>query len=807
MPAMQRRASSRCQAAISIVCIRVLVSAVVLLLGACATVGIDTAERERPAADRFDRALLAYAGGRLGEAQDLLLQTIEANPMDLRATDLMRAILKEEGVVDTLERPSHEAEKSLPEMTPAQLLSMIEGRNPALRAAVFEVIEARAHLREANVSIGPELALTTRFYPLGILARMTQSIYGGWTERKARMHAAEAAILSALAAYGMARDESVASALAAYLEGREAMLVLESLRDERARLAQRQAQVDVLVERGHVLPAVRLRAHEQSAGIDHAELESRQSLAAATARLNAMLDRRLDHPIDFQHYGISFDAPATVDAAIETALRKRYDIDDADSATEAARARRAQRSSALPKIDLYTSYGASEQATEGAFLKGFSVGAISRVPLLIRPLRAAQMDGDTALIRQLELRERQVRNDIGAEVVNAFHGWRALRAEYARQRLAVAAAAEEQRVANAREVMEVADDPLAASTADLALLRAQRERSLSELRVQGGLIELGRAMGASAADYDFAEGGNRASTAASTLGQRAVWVWRSEFIDNEAATAEFFERAARAQLSTLFFFASKDQLSTQRSQLASFIERATAHGMTVQALAGEPHWVHAERRRGALDFARAVAAFNAGADPAARFSAVHLDVEPHALPLWSQTQQREHLMFGLVELLDDVRGALGDLPLVIDIPIWFSRRTIDGVPLLRALAPRVDGLVFMAYERDAARIEREIEAALAQFDGSPPRYWTGLSADRARSCAPAQAQTLEHAMVQIEHDRRDDSLFAGVAVHDFDSYLALLTGPDAQAAGRACNGATVPVQAARVSGLRSRRRS
>lgn len=806
MRAMQRRFWG--QSAITGVCLRCAAFAVFLLLGACATVGVDIVERERRAADRFDRALLAYAGGRLEEAQDLLLQTIEANPMDLRATDLMRAILKEQGVVDTVERPSHEPDTPLPEMTTAELLRMIEGRNPALRAAVFKVIEARAHMREANVSVGPELALTTRFYPLGILARMTQSIYGGWTERKARMHAAEAEILSALAAYGMAREDSVANALTAYLDGHEAMLVLESLEDERARLAQRRAQVDALVERGQVLPTARMRAHEESAGIDHAALEARQGLAAATAKLNAMLDRRLDHPIDFRHYGVDFDAPLSVDAAIETALRKRYDIDDADSATEAARARRAQRASALPKIDLYTSYGASEQDTEGAFLKGFSVGAISRVPLLIRPLRAAQVDGDVALIRQLELRERQVRNDIGAEVVDAFHGWRTQRAEYARQRLAVAAAKEEQRVANAREVMEVADDPLAASTADLALLRAQRELSLSALRVQRGLIDLGRVMGASVADYDFTGAAKRESTAAKTFGERAAWVWRSEFIGNEAATAAFFARASRAQLSTLFFFASKKQLSTEQRQLMSFIERATAHGMTVQALAGEPHWVQAERRSGALDFARAVAAFNADAAPAARFSAVHFDVEPHALPLWQQAGQREHLMFGLVELLDDVRGAIGDLPVVADIPIWFAGRTIDGVPLLRALAPRVDGLVFMAYERDAARIEREMAAALAPFAGSPPRYWTGLSAERARSCAPAQVETLEHAMVQIEHDRRDDAFFAGVAIHDFDSYQALLAGPAAQAAGRACADAEpLSIQAARLPVPRSWPRS
>ena len=161
------------------IAIRLLAAATVVFVSGCATVGVDIEDVQWSPERAFDRALVAYAVGELEKAQALTLRAFEENPLDARATDLMRAILKEKGLVEELEPARNHHLPTFDPATPQELVQLVSGRNAQLREAVFSIIESRARLREANVDVGPELSLLTRFYPPGILARLTQSLYGG----------------------------------------------------------------------------------------------------------------------------------------------------------------------------------------------------------------------------------------------------------------------------------------------------------------------------------------------------------------------------------------------------------------------------------------------------------------------------------------------------------------------------------------------------------------------------------------------------------------------------------------------------
>jgi len=759
-------------------------AAAVVLLGACATVGVDTARIRPPAGDRFDQALLAFAGGRLDEADGLLARTLDANPADLRAHDLRRAIARERG--DPAALDVHAAPTAPP--APAGLGQRVTGASPALRAAVFKVIEARARLREANVSVGPELAVTTRFYPLGILARMTQSLYGGWWERRARMHRAEAEILEALAEYGIARETVAGDAYTAAVDGLEAQAMLGALAAERAGLEQQHRLVNRLVARGHRVAAEEIRIREQLGEVAHAEQAARQQLAVATARLNGLMDAPLDAPVDFDAGALLWAGPASVEAALEQALRNRYEMQRADGAVDAARARRDLYASTFADVDLFASYGGSEERTESAFRKGFSLGAVTRVPLLVASLRAARHEADSALIRQLELREHEVRNEIGIEVVDAFHEWHKRRADYLRQEVAVAAAGEERRIANARQVMDVSDDPLAALRADLELVRARRALRALEFATQRSLVRLASAMGVTRGAAGGTHGRRIATGGAGggAAGARALWVWRTPFLGDAAASAGFLQQLAEERIATLFMRVTPELLEARRAAVEAFLAAAATRGVTVQALGGEPDWIVARRHPAAVRFARAVAAYNAVVPPRARFSALHLDVEPHALGRWARAPDRAQLLFDYIVLLDAVREVGAGLPLVVDLPVWFAGFRIEGIPFVRAVSARVDGVAIMAYARDAPRIRRDVQAFSDRFGERHPRLWIGVSAEREHLCAPALAQTLERMLAEVEHDHLQASAFSGVAIHDYDRLRALGSASAAEPAGRAC---------------------
>lgn len=740
-------------------------------LTGCATVGVNRELIRTTPQKAFDQALIAYASGDLDRSQALLLTTLEENPLDLRATDLLRALLKEKGLVDSIERTAADPITEFTPSSPANLLQIICGRSPRLRAAVFKVIEGRARLREANVSVGPELSLLTRFYPPGVLARITQSVYGGWWERKARMHDAEAQILQALAEYGQIKETIHADALNAYLDAANAELQLASLARERRQLTVQDDIVSARLAKGHVLPAEALETRRDIGRATQEELAARELFATATAKLNALMDRPPGAAIKLNTNGVTWQPPPNPDQALAAALVNRFELQRAEAEVRMAEIRRDLAAHGDPSIDLVASYGASEEKTEGSFLKGFSIGAVTRFPLLIVPRKRAESDANSAFIQQLEMREREVRNEIGIEVVQAYHRWDTARAEYAEQQLDRDLVLEEQRIAAARETVGAAHDPLAVSRAEIAYLRTTRELTERQFGVQKALVSLGGAVGSAADEFGFVD--PLADLAGTAPGMRAVWVWRPPFLDERTAGPPFLDWLAAQNMRTVFLFTSPAQLARDPEGYREFLTLASQQKVAVHALNGEADWVLPARQTSALRFATSVAQYNQQAPADARFAAVHLDVEPYTLPDWKDPEGQRELVFGYIELLDRMQERLGDLPLIVDIPAWFAKRAVENVALLTAISRRVDGVVLMAYGRSEAGRDRLVASAVSDLPAESLRFWIGLSADRRDLCPTPQLATLHASMIAIEEDLAGNQRFAGIAVHDYDRYRIL----------------------------------
>jgi hypothetical protein len=141
----------------------------------------------------------------------------------------------------------------------------------------------------------------------------------------------------------------------------------------------------------------------------------------------------------------------------------------------------------------------------------------------------------------------------------------------------------------------------------------------------------------------------------------------------------------------------KDNAVREPARLAAFIRTASARGMRVLSVDGDPHMVLPGQQAALARMARAYAAYNAGVEPAARLAGLQFDVEPYLLPEYGAGKIDWDARY--LAMAGTLRHAAGSLRLELVVPFWWDGRTV----LLDGLAPLVDALTVMDYRTDPAQ--------------------------------------------------------------------------------------------------------
>jgi hypothetical protein len=214
--------------------------------------------------------------------------------------------------------------------------------------------------------------------------------------------------------------------------------------------------------------------------------------------------------------------------------------------------------------------------------------------------------------------------------------------------------------------------------------------------------------------------------------------------------------------------------SPQLPQLRDLVQRASAAGVRVDALGGDPTWVDNQ--------SWVVENWLRPALATGLFTGVHVDLEPYALPAW-QTR-RATVVKKWLATLDTLRAATGGAPLEADIPFWLDTVPVGGSTLDREVIRRTDGVTVMAY-RDTATgpdgtIALSAKAIRAGEDlGVPVRIGqeTGYLGDdptAAKQTFFGQTTTeMESQLAQVIAAYDASPAFSGLAVHDAASYAAM----------------------------------
>lgn len=399
------------------------------------------------------------------------------------------------------------------------------GEAPIVALADLRVDEARARVRQARSYLFPTFAagaawqnrtfnkaslglklpafpggpVGDRIGPFDIydarlqLSQTLLDLSGG-----ARVRAARAQVTGAAAEGGVVAETAAQAAALAYLRTAQAGAVVaarvadSALAAELVGLAQAQkaagvsAAIDVT------------RARTQLAAAEGSLLVARNQLDRAAIDLTRALGLDAGTPIELSDTLAAAlpqsEAPLEREPAVTLALARRPDLTLEEARGDAARrASAAISAERLPRLALAADYGANGPAP-GSVIATREIGVQVTVPILDGFRREGRQAEQQAVIRQAEVRGRELRQQIAADVDGALLDLRSAAAQQAIAAERLALAAEELAQARERFAAGVAGN-IEVINAQVSLLRARDADIDARFAAAAARVALARATG------------------------------------------------------------------------------------------------------------------------------------------------------------------------------------------------------------------------------------------------------------------------------------------------------------------------
>lgn len=246
-------------------------------------------------------------------------------------------------------------------------------------------------------------------------------------------------------------------------------------------------------------------------------------------------------------------------------------------------------------------------------------------------------------------------------------------------------------------------------------------------------------------------------------GPSATWVWSLKADEVLGAVRFLNEHRVRTVFLSVVSPASQPLV-------IGMAEKLSASGVEVQCLGSDPGW---------LEQPGAAVQWLAQAQACAQFDAVHLDVEPWALPAWPG--DHELLLEQYVRLLSTVREP--GLPLEADVPPWLaSKETATGCAFDRILSA-VDRVTLLAYRDHAHGANGILEFSRAAREACSRHgvsYRIGVETQPAEAAGGSGNTFAEEGQLVllretalVSQQLSADPHYLGIAVHDWRHWRAL----------------------------------
>lgn len=224
--------------------------------------------------------------------------------------------------------------------------------------------------------------------------------------------------------------------------------------------------------------------------------------------------------------------------------------------------------------------------------------------------------------------------------------------------------------------------------------------------------------------------------------QRSLYVWSATF--NSQSNKRLWQFIETKGIQRVILSGGR---KTDKDKLREFISAATRKKIDVGLMVGANEWIFGRNHPSAIPRA---------AQAAELTGHLHLDVEPHTLPLYKK--YRRNYINAYISLIEGVRQKLEpEDKLTISVPVHWEK---DDYARLARLA---DDLFIMSYEmKDFSRIEKRLAPIMAV-----------LPAERVTIALRPQDFADEWALEQVITKLIERFGIQRVALHDAKTYMAM----------------------------------
>lgn len=254
---------------------------------------------------------------------------------------------------------------------------------------------------------------------------------------------------------------------------------------------------------------------------------------------------------------------------------------------------------------------------------------------------------------------------------------------------------------------------------------------------------------------------------------KAMWVWLKS-IDELEALAQFAIDYRFSALMIHFRKTARAEMLAATSPALGVLRDLKTKGCACFALAGEPQWAEQS------ELPRTIEQLLTLQRRHAVFEGLHLDVEPHSLPLWRQSGGRAVLMQGVADLAERTRDAMPatlSLQLALN-PKYALEPLATGDDFLKRITPNVQEVSLMAYRDSPQRQLQAAHAAIMRLQQLELPWRMGVLSNPPKepgvSYHGLQSTAFTAHMRTLWDDLRAESLCHGLIFENYHSLRALL---------------------------------
>lgn len=663
------------------------------------------------------------------------------------------------------------------------LEALVVEKSPLVGAYHERLMSARKHLEQLRCEYGPEFVFRAGYEPVDrttngirdqeyrVAGRVEQDLVKLFGIRPRKIDESKGELQVAQSEFAETRAKSIFDLRQVYLDGLEERLQvegngrLEKIYEELFEIRQKRRKS------GEELPSEVLKAQK--------ELISARELSRRHADFYSTVKDSLGQSLGIAPDLIEFRSPRLPplpeeEHFVSVVRENRGIVRKYEGKARQEISRAAMAGLHNVRLSPYVGYFV-EQTEDLGTQTGPEAGVIFSIPFLTGKIREKEAQRYRHMEESWRMEERQVVEDIQKQIRYAYRNM-----EIEESRIAAAAKTIEFQESEIRVERARIQSPVAAAPGDTArvlemeadVVRTDMEKGLSELKKARIYFELLYLAGLD----NFPTGQGKMSPSAKTVTPRGVWVWKTERFLEEGPSRQALLAMRRAgQVERVYLSLDRSMLDgfPGHAGVANLVSLLHLSGMRVSALVGDGGWIYPAKRERLTGALEKIASHNRAVEPGQRFDAVHLDIEPQALPEWKEggAAKKQELLSLLLDTVKEARSRLSapeaSIPLEVDIPVSYGKISptdLDGI------VGAADTVVVMAYGiRDADRLTEVLGEEMDVASRQKKHFVVGL---RAKDFSGQEE--LERLVSEMQGRLQGLPSFGGFAVHDFDRYQALL---------------------------------